>query len=163
MQDKRLIIDVSMIQCIDIFPSTICTTFIEWLRSLQLHLCGPKVPHPQNPLQNIPKPLQNGIKTPFSPRLLCCDNHVVPCQLCNLIEDPRTCPQNYATSGKLLSCSNKPPTLTCGSSLRHCLLHISSIPCAPQWFYLSCQTTVCKHLVTCHAQLSFPRYFLGPL
>ena len=150
MPDKRLSIDVSMIQCIDIFPSTISTTFIEWLRSLRLHLCWPKVPHPQNLLHNIPKHLQNAVKTPFSPWLLCYDNRAAPCQLRNLAKDPRTHPQNCTASGKLLSCSNRPPTLTRGSSLSHCLLCVTSIPCAPQWFYLSCQTTMCKHLVTCH-------------
>ena len=107
MQDKRLSIDEFDIQCIDVFSSTISASFIEWLRSLRLHLCGPKAPHPQNPLQYIPKPLQNGLKTPFSLRLLCYDNRVAPCQLYNLAEDPGTRPQNCAASRKLLSCSNR--------------------------------------------------------
>ena len=57
MQDKRLSIDVLMS-----LPFTIYSSYIEWLRSLQLHLCGPKSLHPQNPLQYGPKPLQNGVK-----------------------------------------------------------------------------------------------------
>ena len=32
----------------DIFPFTIYSLFIVWLKSLRLHLCGPKAPHPQN-------------------------------------------------------------------------------------------------------------------
>ena len=46
----------------DVSPSTISTSFIRWLRSLRLHFYGPKAPHPQNLLQYIPKPLQNGVK-----------------------------------------------------------------------------------------------------
>ena len=45
------------------FPFTIHSSYIEWLRSLRLHSCGPKAPHPQNLLQYGPKPLQNGVKT----------------------------------------------------------------------------------------------------
>ena len=40
----------------DIFPFTIYSLFIVWLKSLRLHSCGPKALHPQNPLQNGPKP-----------------------------------------------------------------------------------------------------------
>ena len=55
---KRLSIDVLIS-----LPFTIYSSYIECLRSLQLHLCGPKALHPQNPLQYGPKPLQNGVKT----------------------------------------------------------------------------------------------------
>ena len=48
---------------IDAFPFTIYSSFVEWLRSLRLHLCGPKAPYPKNSLKNSPKPLKNGVKT----------------------------------------------------------------------------------------------------
>ena len=41
--------------CKDIFPFTIYSLFIVWLKSVILHSCGPKAPHPQSPLQNGPK------------------------------------------------------------------------------------------------------------